>query len=83
MNDATALDQDDFITVISAELHCLGKAYDQDGVWHIVANGLPADFTVANNTETGPEPSSPRRGRWRLCHHRTSRMVFDDDRRSA
>ena len=55
MNDATALDQDDFITVISAELHCLGKAYDQDGVWHIVANGLPADFTVANNTETGPE----------------------------
>lgn len=55
VNDATDLNDDDFITVISAELHCHGKAYDQDGLWHIVANGLPVDFPVATDTETGPE----------------------------
>lgn len=55
MNDSTSLDDDGFITVISAELHCNGKAYDQDGIWHIVANGLPADFKVASDTETGPD----------------------------
>ena len=53
--DATAFDSADFITIISAELHCPGKAHDRDGLWHIVANGLPADFPVADSSETGPE----------------------------
>ena len=53
--DATAFDSADFITIISAELHCPGKAHDKDGLWHIVANGLPADFPVADSSETGPE----------------------------
>lgn len=53
--DPTAFDSADFITIISAELHCLGKAHDKDGLWHIVANGLPADFPMATETETGPE----------------------------
>ena len=38
LNDASGLDRDDFITLLSAELHCPGKLYDG---WHIVANGLP------------------------------------------
>ena len=53
--DATNLDTQQFITIPSAELHCFGKAYDNDGIWHIVANGLPVDFAVASKTETGPE----------------------------
>jgi hypothetical protein len=53
--DATAFDSPDFITIISAELHCPGKAHDRDGLWHIVANGLPPDFPVAAGSETGPE----------------------------
>jgi len=53
--DATAFDSADFITIISAELHCPGKAHDKDGLWHIVANGLPADFPVPDSSETGPE----------------------------
>lgn len=53
--DATHLDRDDFITITSAELHCLGKKYDQDQLWHIVANGLPADFAPATDDETAPQ----------------------------
>ncbi|MED5313040.1 MAG: phosphotransferase, partial [Pseudomonadota bacterium] len=55
LNDASALDRDDFITLLSAELHCHGKLYDRDGLWHIVANGLPPGFAMAGETETGPE----------------------------
>ena len=53
--DATEFDGPDFITVISAELHCPGKAYDRDGLWHILANGLPVDFAMADDSETGPQ----------------------------
>ncbi len=53
--DGSALDSEDFITLISAELHCHGKLYDQAGLWHILANGLPLDFPVATPSETGPE----------------------------
>jgi len=55
VNDSAACDSDDFITIPSAEIHCLGKLYDQDGIWHLVANGLPLDFAVASRTETAPE----------------------------
>ena len=55
LNDASALDRDDFITLLSAELHCQGKLYDRDGLWHIVANGLPPGFAMAGETEKGPE----------------------------
>lgn len=51
VTDGSAFDQPDFITLPSAELHCLGKRYDQDGLWHIVANGLPLDFAVAQHDE--------------------------------
>ncbi|MCE2516493.1 MAG: phosphotransferase [Alphaproteobacteria bacterium] len=53
--DTSDLDRDDFITITSAELHCRGKLYDQDGLWHIVANGLPVDFACATEDETAPE----------------------------
>ena len=48
------LNQKDFITIPSAELHCLGKKYVKDGLWHIVANGLPLDFKCADEKETAP-----------------------------
>ena len=48
------LNQIDFITIPSAELHCLGKKYIRDGLWHIVANGLPLDFKCADEEETAP-----------------------------
>lgn len=53
--DTAALDREDFITIPSAEIHCRGKSYDNDGLWHIVANGLPLDFAVAGEEETAPE----------------------------
>jgi hypothetical protein len=53
--DTTAFDSPDFVTIISAELHCPGKAHDRDGLWHIVANGLPVDFPMAGDGETGPD----------------------------
>ena len=55
VNDTSSLDSADFITIMSAELHCRGKLYDQDNLWHILANGLPLDFPMAGETETGPE----------------------------
>ena len=55
INDSSAFDSADFITIPSAEIHCLGKLYDQDGLWHLVANGLPLDFAVASRSETAPE----------------------------
>ncbi len=48
------LNQKDFITIPSAELHCKGKKYIRDGLWHIVANGLPLDFKCADEKETAP-----------------------------
>ena len=53
--DTEHLNRPGFITITSAEVHCLGKKYDQDGLWHIVANGLPKDFPYAKDDETGPE----------------------------
>ena len=53
--DGRALDRKDFITLPSAELHCYGKTYDQDGLWHIVANGLPLDFACPDAKETAPD----------------------------
>lgn len=53
--DTRHLNEDSFITIPSAEIHCRGKKYDNDGLWHIVANGLPLDFLSANDDETAPE----------------------------
>ncbi len=55
INDSTQFNRDEFITITSAELHCLGKKYDNDGLFHIVANGLPADFACPDDDETAPE----------------------------
>ena len=55
VNDATELNRDEFITITSAELHCLGKKYDNDGLFHIVANGLPLDFACPDDEETAPQ----------------------------
>ena len=53
--DGRNLDRKDFITLPSAELHCYGKKYDQDGVWHIVANGLPTDFACPDANESAAD----------------------------
>ena len=53
--DGRRFDADGFTTVPSAELHCFGKKYDNHGLWHIVANGLPLDFPAAGAGETGAE----------------------------
>lgn len=53
--DTAELDTPDFVTIPSAEIHCLGKAFDNDNLWHMVANGLPLDFACADEQETAPE----------------------------
>ena len=50
--DTTHLNENDFIVIPSAELHCKGKKYVKDELWHIVANGLPVDFKCADDKET-------------------------------
>ena len=53
--DTTDLNEDNFIVIPSAELHCKGKKYITNELWHIVANGLPVDFKCANDQEKAPE----------------------------
>ena len=53
--DTTNLNENNFIVIPSAELHCKGKQYVNNGLWHIVANGLPVDFTCADDKERAPE----------------------------
>lgn len=53
--DTAGLDSEEFITIPSAEIHCFGKQYDNDGLWHFVANGLPLDFAMASDEETAPQ----------------------------
>ena len=53
--DGCQFNDETFTTVPSAELHCFGKKYDNYGLWHIVANGLPLDFKAAEHSETGPQ----------------------------
>ena len=53
--DTTNLNKNNFIVIPSAELHCKGKKYVKNELWHIVANGLPVDFTCANDKERAPE----------------------------
>lgn len=60
--DASGLNRKTFITLPSAELHCHGKRFDQDGLWHIVANGLPVDFDCPNVAETAPDLIARARG---------------------
>lgn len=50
--DSTALRTDGFTTLIGAELH--GPQTEMGSPWHLVANGIPLDFTV-DHGETGPE----------------------------
>ena len=50
--DTTYLNENDFIVIPSAELHCKGKKYVKNELWHIVANGLPVDFKCADDKET-------------------------------
>ena len=53
--DTTNLNEDNFIVIPSAELHCKGKKYIKNELWHIVANGLPLDFKCADDQERAPE----------------------------
>ena len=53
--DTTNLNENNFIVIPSAELHCKGKKYVKNELWHIVANGLSVDFKCANDEERAPE----------------------------
>ncbi len=49
--DTSQYNDHNFITINSAEIHCKGKKYTKDGLWHIVANGLPINFKCADDNE--------------------------------
>ena len=53
--DVENLNENNFIVIPSAELHCKGKKYIKNELWHIVANGLPVDFKCASEAERAPE----------------------------
>ncbi|TDW66899.1 CehA/McbA family metallohydrolase [Kribbella pratensis] len=53
VTDTHDLRTDDFTTLIGAELHAPRTEAGQQ--WHIIAAGLPLDFTQPSGSETGPE----------------------------
>lgn len=53
ISDTTGSREEGFTTILGAELHAPALANGQ--VWHILACGLPLDFGVRKDGETGPE----------------------------
>lgn len=53
ITDTTPYRDDTFTTILGAELHTGETEFG--GTWHILANGLPADFEKTAPDETGPE----------------------------
>lgn len=53
VTDTGPLATGDFATIVGAELHAPGT--EVDGYWHIVAVGLPVDFSPNGEDETGPD----------------------------
>jgi hypothetical protein len=53
VTDTSRLRTANFTTLLGAELH--GQGLDNGGLWHIVALGLPVDFTSQSPGEDGPE----------------------------
>jgi len=51
--DTRAFRSNDFTTLIGAELHAMATSAGE--LWHILAVGLPLDFSPAVPSETGPE----------------------------
>ena len=55
--DSSGLDSDDFITIISAELHCHGKLYDQAGSGTFWPTGCPWIFPSQARPKPAPNLS--------------------------
>lgn len=53
VSDTLDLRDDDFTTILGAEIH--GTGMECGDLWHIVANGLPLNFPWIGREETGPE----------------------------
>lgn len=53
VTDTTMFRDEHFTTLLGAELH--GTGMDNGELWHIVANGLPADFEGQHPNEDGAE----------------------------
>ena len=53
VSDTVGLRMEDFTTILGAEIH--GPGMECGDLWHIVANGLPADFEWIGREETGRE----------------------------
>ncbi|MBV1895048.1 MAG: CehA/McbA family metallohydrolase [Rhodobacteraceae bacterium] len=52
ITDTTPYRDDSFTTILGAEIH--SGAMDNGGLWHILAVGLPADFTPSNSPDFQP-----------------------------
>src|SRR5699024_3195763 len=53
VTDTTEFRDEAFTTLLGAELH--GWGMENGELWHIVANGLPADFAGPDSNEDGQE----------------------------
>ena len=53
VSETTDLRTPEFTTILGAEVH--GPGMENGELWHLVANGLPADFAWQDRSETGPE----------------------------
>lgn len=87
--DTTGFRDDGFTTILGAELH--SGAMQNGEIWHILAVGLPADFTPSNtpsfspvaDQETGPEIAARARAAGAyvvIVHPQWSGMTQEDAR---
>lgn len=70
ITDTTHYHTTDFVTLPGAELHA-GRITSNGEVWHLLANGLPADFAPPTDDETGPQLAARARvaGAFVTCAH--------------
>jgi len=89
ITDTTGLRENGFTTILGAEVH--SGAMQNGEIWHILAVGLPADFTPTNaphfapveGQETGPEVARrcARAGAYvAIAHPQWSGLTLDDAR---
>jgi len=84
MTDTRAFRSNNFTTLIGAELHAMGTEVGE--LWHILAAGLPLDFSAPTSSETGPELAARARaagGFVAIAHPAWSQLRIGDGRALA
>jgi hypothetical protein len=84
ITDTREFRSNSFTTLIGAELHAMGTSVGE--LWHVLAAGLPLDFTPPSEGESGPELAARARAAGAfvaIAHPAWSQLTIEDGRSLA